>query len=169
MKTKCWVCVNDYVDNDVKERDLCHFTGKYRGSAHRDCNINVKLNCNIPVLFHNQNKYHSHLIMQVLGKFNLKINVRSNGLEKYVSFTINNKFFDSFQFLSFSLDPLVKNSSKDDFRNLSQEFDNNVLALKLLDLTLSKKGFYTYEYMSDFEKFQEELPSNEKFLKKIVP
>ena len=28
-------------------------TGKYRGSAHRGCNINVKLNHKIPVVFHN--------------------------------------------------------------------------------------------------------------------
>ena len=33
-----------YVDNDVKVRDHHHITGKYRGSAHRDCNIHVKLN-----------------------------------------------------------------------------------------------------------------------------
>ena len=31
-----------YVDNDVKIRDHCPFTGRYRGSAHRDCNINLK-------------------------------------------------------------------------------------------------------------------------------
>ena len=44
--------------------------------------------------------------MRELGKFNLKINFISNGLEKYMSFTINNKlsFTDSFQFLSSSLD-----------------------------------------------------------------
>ena len=30
------------VDNDVKVKDRCHITEKYRGSAHRDCNINVK-------------------------------------------------------------------------------------------------------------------------------
>ena len=35
--TKCWVCDNDYIDGDVKVRDHCHITGKYRGSAHRDC------------------------------------------------------------------------------------------------------------------------------------
>ena len=28
----------------LKIRDHCYITGKYRGSAHRDCNINVKLN-----------------------------------------------------------------------------------------------------------------------------
>ena len=42
--TEWWICDNDYVDNDVKVRDHCHITGKYRGSAHRDCNINLKWN-----------------------------------------------------------------------------------------------------------------------------
>ena len=27
--TKCWICDNDYTDNDVKVRDHCHITGKY--------------------------------------------------------------------------------------------------------------------------------------------
>ena len=40
---------------------------------------------------------------------------------------------------------------------MDQEFDNNVLDL------VKQKGFYPYEYMSNFEKFQEELPSKEKF------
>ena len=40
--TKCWSCDNDYVDNDTKIRDHCHITGKYRGSAQRDCSINLK-------------------------------------------------------------------------------------------------------------------------------
>ena len=42
--TKCWICDNDYIDKDVKLRDHCHITGKYRGSPHRDCNINLKFN-----------------------------------------------------------------------------------------------------------------------------
>ena len=36
--TKCWIWDNDYTDNDVKVRDHCHNTGKYRDSVHRDCN-----------------------------------------------------------------------------------------------------------------------------------
>ena len=48
--TKCWICDNDYVDIDVKVRYHCHITGKYRGSAHRDCNINVKVNHKILVV-----------------------------------------------------------------------------------------------------------------------
>ena len=92
---KCWICDDDYIDNDVKVRDHSHITGKYRGSAHRGCNINVILQ---------PKKYDSQLIIQELCKFNLKVNVISNGLEKYMSSSINNKLnlIDSFQFLSSS-------------------------------------------------------------------
>ena len=69
--------------------------------------------------------------MQELEKFNLKISVIANGLEKYMRFTINNKlrFIESFQFLSSSLDSLVNNLNKDNFKYLSQEFDKNKLDL----------------------------------------
>ena len=63
---------SDYIDTDVKVRDHCHITGNYRGFPHEDCNINVKLNHKITAIFHNLNNYDSHLIMQELGKFNLK-------------------------------------------------------------------------------------------------
>ena len=89
--------------------------------------------------------------MQELGKFDFKVNIIPNRLEKYMSFNINNKlhFIDSFQFISSSLDSLVKNLGKDDFKYLNQEFDNDVLDL------LKQKGFYPYEYKSDFEKFKD--------------
>ena len=102
--------------------------------------------------------------MQELGKINLKISVIPNGLEKYMSFTLNNKlsFIDSFQFIISSLHSLVKNLNRDDFKYLSQEFDNNVLDL------VKKKGFYPNEYMRDFEKFKEELPSKGKFYSSLT-
>ena len=108
--TKCWISDNNYIDNDVKVRDNCHITEKYGGYAHRDCNTNVKLNQKIPVIFYNLKIYDSYLIVQELGKLNLKINVLPNGLRIYMSFSINNKlsFIDSFEFLSSSLDSLVK-------------------------------------------------------------
>ena len=89
--TQYWICDNDYVDNDVK--DHCHITGKYRGFAHRDCNINLKLNHKVPAVFRKLKNYDSHLIMQELGKVNLKINSIPNGLEKHLSFTINKLSF----------------------------------------------------------------------------
>ena len=39
---------------------------------------------------------------------------------------------------------------------LSQEFDSKVLDL------VKQKAFYTYQYMSGFENFKEELPSKKK-------
>ena len=43
----------------------------------------------------------------------------------YMNFSINNKlsFIDSFKFLSSSIDSLVKNLNKDEFKYLSQEVD----------------------------------------------
>ena len=74
---------------------------KYRGSEYRDCNISVKWNPKVPVVFHNLKSYF-YFIRQELGKFDLKINVIPNGLQKYISFGINNKLSitDIFQFLS---------------------------------------------------------------------
>ena len=55
--------------------------------------------------------------MQETGKFNLKVNVIPNGLEKYTSFNINNNLIviDNFEFLSSSLDSFNKNLGKEDF------------------------------------------------------
>ena len=80
-------------------------------------------------------------------------------MEKYTSFSINNRlsFIDNFQFLSSSLDSLVKNLDKNDLKCLSQEFDNNVLII------ICQKRFYTYEYMTNFKEFKEQLPSKENF------
>ena len=161
---KYCICDYDYVHNDVKVKDDCHITGKYRGSARRDCNINLKLNHKIPAVFHILKNYDSHLIIQELGKLNLKINFITNRLEKYMSFTISDKlsFIDSFQFLSSSLDSLVKKLRKDDFIYLCQEFDNNVSDI------VNQKRFYPYEYMSDFQKFREELPGKERFYSSLT-
>ena len=62
-------------------------------------------------MFHNLKGYDSHLIFNKLHKFNLKINVIPNGLEKYMAFFLgkNLVFIDSMQFMNSSLDKLVKN------------------------------------------------------------
>ena len=50
---KRWICDNFYVDSHVKVRDDCDITGKYRGSAHRDFNIKLRLNQISTIVFHN--------------------------------------------------------------------------------------------------------------------
>ena len=40
---KCWICNKLFADEDKKVRDHDHITGKYRGSAHSDCNLQLIL------------------------------------------------------------------------------------------------------------------------------
>ena len=102
--------------------------------------------------------------MQELFRFNIKINDIPNGFEKYMKISINNmlSFVDSFQFISSLLDRLVKKLNKVDFKCFIIEFDNNVSDL------VKQKGFYLYKYMSDFEKFKEELRRKEKFYSSLT-
>ena len=161
--TKCWIWDISYVDGDVKAKDHYHITGKYRGPAHRDCNIAIKINHKIPIVLHNLKNYDAHLMMQDLSKFSFKINAIPNGLEKYMSLSINKLIFiDSFQLLRFSIDSLVKNLGKDEHKYLSQEFHGKVLDL------VEQKWIYPFEYKSDFEKFKEELPSKENFYSSLM-
>ena len=95
--------------------------------------------------------YDSHLIFNELDKFDVKIKVIPNGLEKYMAFFLNKNlvFIDSMQFMNSSLDKLVKNLSDEDFKYLVEEFGSENLEL------LKQKGAYPYEYMNSFERFNE--------------
>ena len=56
--------------------------------------------------------------MQEIAKFDVKINVTPNRLEKCMVFTINKNlvFIDNIQFMNSSLDALVKKLSDNDFK-----------------------------------------------------
>ena len=69
-----------------KVRDHCHVTGKFRGVAYWDFNINFQLTKKVAVIFRNLRGYDSHLIFNELDKFDVKISVIPNGLEKYMAF-----------------------------------------------------------------------------------
>ena len=123
-----------------------HVSGKFRGAAHWDWNINFPLTKSISVIFHNLRGYDSHLIFNELDKFAVKISVIPNGLEKYVAFFLNKilVFIDSMQFMNSNLNKLVKNLTDEDFKYLVEEFGSENLKL------LKQKGNYPYEYMSSF-------------------
>ena len=87
---RCWICDKLFDVRDNKVRDHRHATGKYRGSPYWSCNNNLKLTKEVRVTFHKLKGYHSHLIMQEINQFNVKISVIPNRLEKYMAFTINN-------------------------------------------------------------------------------
>ena len=78
----CWVCKKLIGNDEEKVTDHCHVTGKFRGAAHWNCNINFQLTKKVPVIFHNLRDYNSYLTFNELDKFNVKIRVIPNGLEK---------------------------------------------------------------------------------------
>ena len=88
--TECHICRKYFTKDDVRVRDHCHITGKYRGAAHNRCNRSFRLTNKIPVIFHNLKGYDSHLIMQEIKKFKMNISVIPNNLEKYMAFFLGN-------------------------------------------------------------------------------
>ena len=68
---RCHICGERYTDKDVHVRDHCHITEKFRGSAHQECNLKLRIkpeNLKIPVIFHNLRGYDSHFIMQQIAQ-----------------------------------------------------------------------------------------------------
>ena len=175
--TSCHICDKQYTEKDVRVRDHCHITGEYRGSAHQDCNLKLKIepdNIKIPVIFHNLRGYDSHFIMQEIGAIveenkymdkngketRMNINAIPNNMEKYMAFMLGNHltFIDSFQFMSSSLDKLVSNLPAEALKYTNKKFKGGKFEL------MTRKGVYPYDYMDSFEKFNKtELPTKEEF------
>ena len=173
---ECHICNKKYTNKDIRVRDHCHITGKYRGSAHQECNLKLRVNpeeVKIPVIFHNLRGYDSHFIMQEIGaivkshaytnkkgeKCQMNINAIPNNMAKYMAFMLGNHltFIDSFQFMSSGLEKLVSNLPIKSLKYTSQVFEDDELKL------MAKKGVYPYDYMDSFQKFKEQLPSKEEF------
>ena len=175
--TKCHICDEPYKDKDIRVRDHCHITSKFRGSAHQDCNLKLQIKpetIKIPAIFHNLRGYDSHFIMQEIGKIakehtytnkkgekvEMNINCIPNNMEKYMAFMLGNHlvFLDSFQFMSSSLDNLIKNLPDEAFKYTKQEFKKEQLNL------MKQKGIYPYDFMESFKKFNNtQLPNKDEF------
>ena len=174
---ECYICNKKYTDEDIKVRDHCQITGNYRGSAHQECNLKLRVNpeqLKIPVIFHNLRGYDSHFIMQEIGeivknntytkkngeKCQMNINAIPNNMEKYMAFMLGNHltFIDSFQFMSSSLEKLVSNLPKETLKYTSQRFKGDKFDLMI------RKGVYPYDYMDSFKKFEGTvLPTKDQF------
>ena len=162
----CHICEKDF--NNDKVWDHCHITGKFRGAAHDNCNKKYVIPKYIPIVFHNLRGYDSHFIDQNLGKYEEKIDIIPNNTEKYISISIGNsrnkqvylRFIDSLQFMSDSLESLVKNINN--IYHLKSDIINENINL------LKQKGIYPYDYMNSWDKFNEtKLPPKSLFLGKL--
>ena len=100
----CWICKKLIANDDEKLRDHCHVTSKFRGAAHKICDINFQLTKKVPVIFHYLRGYESHLIFN-----DVKSKVIPNRLDKCMVFFLNKNlvFTDSMQFMNSSLNKLA--------------------------------------------------------------
>ena len=183
QSTRCCICNGTFNNSKDKGkvRDHCHFTGKYRGSAHNKCNLDFCFkHFKIPIFFHNLKNYDAHLIISNFDKLNTEkdeVNVIAQNSEKFMFFSLKKlEFKDSFGFLSSSLDKLVKLTKYENNERRSDWLDKFIYSRKSnyvntdedLDL-LTDKGVYPYDYFDDFKKFEEtSLPPIEEFYSKLT-
>ena len=158
--TRCHICFKEFSKDNVKVRDHCHYTGLYRGLAHRSCNLRYAIPNHIPVVFHNLSGYDTHLFICQLGKkFNSEdIGGIAENKEKYISFSFNVvvakykdkegkerkrkiqlRFIDSIRFMESSLDSLSSNLTDDQCKNLAKFHRGVEFQL------MCRKGIYPYK------------------------
>ena len=155
----CRFCEKEIVSDKVT--DHCHLTGKYRGPAHKICNINVKQKVSnfIPFAFHNFSNYDCHMCFKKLvdlknDKAKFKIIPKTN--EEFI--VVKNgciRIIDSYSFLSESLDKLVNNLDEDDFKILKKKFPDKWQYL-------NKKLAYPYEYFSSIDDYKKPVDNLKK-------
>ena len=69
--THCHICSKELFE--VRARDHCHLTGKFRGAAHIKCNLEYNYkHWKLPVFFHNLKGYDPHFIFQEIGAHSLR-------------------------------------------------------------------------------------------------
>ena len=81
---ECHICYKPFNGLDPKVRDHCHYTGCYRGPAHRNCNLRYRIPHYIPVVFHNLSGYDAHLFIKELRARSSNIGVIAKNKEDYI-------------------------------------------------------------------------------------
>jgi len=169
---KCHFCNKEFNNNDLKVRDHCHITGKFRGAAHQSCNLKVRTSLKIPIFFHNGSGYDFKHFIRKLYKIDKNIKIISQTEEKYISIrvgiegtNIQFEFKDSYKFLLKSIDKAAKvlysKEGINGFKNLTNYFENQPDSLKEL---LVKKGVFPYSYLDSFDKLSyKTFPNYEDF------
>lgn len=172
--SNCHICEHVFNDvNNYKVRDHCHLTGKFRGAAHLNCNLNYKVVDFVPIVCHNLSGYDSHFIIKELGFDNESIDLIAQNKERYISFTkhfkldatktIKLRFIDSFKFMASSIDTLAKNLESDQFHEIRKLFNN-----KTQFNLITKKGVFPYDFLDSHEKLNYPcLPPKSSFFNKL--
>ena len=72
-----------------KVRDHCHYSGKFRGAAHSNCNLQYKVPKKVPTVFHNGSTYDYHFIIKQLAEdFKGQFECLGENTETYITFSV---------------------------------------------------------------------------------
>ena len=81
--------IDDKDKKYYKVRDHCHYTGKYRGTAHNICNLRYKIPKEIPEVFQIDSRYDYHFIIKVLAEeFKGQFECLGKKFKKYITFSV---------------------------------------------------------------------------------
>jgi len=175
-ETKCHFCKLKFTTDDIKVRDHCHITGKFRGAAHQLCNLRIRTSLDTKIIFHNGTNYDFKMIVKKLYKVSKEINAIPFTDEKFLTFSIKIPdtkikftFIDSYRFLGASLDNLANNFNIESFKHTLNHLNNKYPHLDINDLNLIiRKGVFPYEYLDSFDKLNDtKLPNKISFYSTI--
>ena len=111
-KSRCHICFGPFRLGNRKVRDLCHYSGIYRGAAHSLCNLQYKIPTYIPVVFHNLAGYDAHMFIKELAKYGSRMGVIAKNTENYIFFSVNveviAKNTENYIFFSVNVDKYIK-------------------------------------------------------------
>ena len=82
---------NKKSENDLyhKVRDHCHYSGKFRGSAHDICNLRYNMPNKIQVVFHNGSTYDYHFVIKKLAEeLKGQFECLGENTEEYITFSL---------------------------------------------------------------------------------
>ena len=108
----CIICSKP-LDISQAVRDHCHLTGKFRGAAHSQCNLQREVPKKVPIFFHNLKNFDSHILLkEIKNGYFKEIQVIPQAIDKFSAIMMDDYIFlDSFSFLPSSLDKLSESAS----------------------------------------------------------
>ena len=177
----CYICKQKFCTNKNNEkefklkqkvRDLCHYTGRYRGASHRICNLRYKIPKEVPVVFHNGSTYDYNFIIKPLAReFKGNFECLGENTEKSITFSVpinkehgngktttyKLKLIDSCRFMQNSLSNLVDNLSE---INNKEPKDKFLDTMRSMTDSLSQSIDKVSEIDREIYQFDEKEPEN---------
>lgn len=172
----CHICGGCFEFDECSDRviDHDHITGRYRGAAHRSCNIMYRPSPWLTVFFHNLTSYDHHPILCAIAHDEVRdliddVSVIPLSSEKFTTLTITThngaklRFCDSMRFMNASLDSLSQMLIKDEGLELLKWKFGSLYPL------LSKKQVFPYEYFNSYDVLRKtELPDHSSFFNTLT-